>query len=255
MHRNTIVVSAAIAALGASASGAVVLTDNPLALDVPGFLTAQSLVPINLAGQSPLLDSALTGTGGNGVNQLVSNFSAAFGVFTGTLTSTVYANQSLPGLGVNEVAIVYEFVGNGPSSIDIFNFGLNTGQSLDYNDIINAVHGRLTDPAVTTPGQFVQAIADNSIPASPIVEFLFEDGLDPGLGAASTTERLTWYVIAGGDVRVNVVDVGVVNAGTATAKALAFTTTPGQDDLNVPAPGAAVLGVMAIGLASRRRRR
>lgn len=251
MHRNTIVVSAAIAALGASASAAVVLTDTPLALDVPGFLTAQSLVPINLAGQSPILDSALTGTGGNGVNQLVSSFSAAFGLFSGTLTSTVYSNQSLPGLGVNQVAIVYEFVGNGPSGIDFFNFGLNTGQALDYNDIINAVHGRLTDAAATTPGQLVQAVADNT-GLNPTLEFDFEQF--GKLGGPSTTERLTWYVIAGGDVRVNVVDVGVIDAGTATAQALAFTTTPGQDDLNVPAPGAAIIGVMAIGLASRRRR-
>jgi hypothetical protein len=250
--QHKILVVGALTALGSSAFGAVVLTDNARNESIGQFVTAESLVDLNLAGLNANLDAALNGPGGNGVNQLVSNFSAAFGLFTGTLTSTVYANQSLPGLGVNQVAIVYEFVANGPSGIDFFNFGLNTGQALDYDDIIAATHGRLTDSTATTPGQLVQATADNTL-ANPNLEFDFEQF--GKLGGPSTTERLTWYVIAGGDVRINVVDVGVIDAGTATAQALSFTTTPGQDDLNVPAPGAAALGLMAFGAAARRRRR
>lgn len=259
MQTKIFVVSAAVAALGSTAFGAVTLTDNARNESIAQFLAAESLVGINLAGQNIALDAALTGANGNGVNSLSVPFTGTndFGsgpvtVFTGTLTSTVYANQSLPGLGVNEVAIVYEFVANGPSGVDFFNFGLNTGQALDYNDIISATHGRLTDSSATTSGQLVEAVADNTVPATPTLEFDFDQF--GSLGAPSTTERLTWYVIAGGDSRVNVVDVGVIDAGTATAQALSFTTTPGQDDLNVPAPGAAALGLFGMAFASRRRR-
>lgn len=239
-------VGCAMGAFGFSA-GAATITDNGVAS--VNDVTA-GLVALDLTGVAALTGSLTTN------NSYEANFTANTNAYTGRLTATVYGNVSAPSTALDTVLIVYEFVGNGPSAIDLFEFGINSGVSLDYGDLLAATHGTIAD--LTTVGQ-----------ASPVVDLnqnvgsndtmLFNFGTTGNsLGGPALTETFAWYVLSnpagnGGNVAINFVDVEATDFGGAYFQTLAFVSNPGQPDLNVPAPGAAAL--LGLGLAAGARRR
>lgn len=230
--------SAAVLAISSHAAG-VVITNNAVAnqSDVTG-----GLVALDLSGLIP----GLTTT-----NSLTSNFST--GGFTGSMTATVFANQGAPGSGLNDLVIVYQFTGNGPTALDKFTFGQDTGLNLDFSDLLSATHGSIGE--LTTPGQLAPIVElfDNSL--IPQNDSLIFDFLAAGdqLGSGGT-ETFGWYIRTSGDVAINLVDVEVVDFGGAVFQTLAIVSNPGQPDLSVPGPGSAVLILGAGGLLARRRR-
>lgn len=239
MKTSMIAVAAVGVFAGTSLATTVGITNNPVA-DFTALEGAVGtpLTPIDVSG-------VVTGASLSGTNTLTSNF-AAGPFFSGTLTSEVFADQSTIGPGVDTVVIKYTFAGNGPQSIDAFQFGFNAGSNLDFADITGATHGVIN--ADTTPGQLAPAVvAENA--ANITLTFDFQTGGD-ALGA----ETLTWYVAATGAVAVEAVPVNITNSESTVGQALVFTDIEGQDDLNVPAPGAALLGVFGAAAAARRRR-
>jgi hypothetical protein len=148
------------------------------------------------------------------------------------------------------VVLKYTFVGNGPQGIDTFDFGLDDGTVLDYGDLQAATHGRIN--ALSSAGQLTPGVTiDNS--GNTTLDFSFAASADT-LGSAGVTETFTWYVAASGAVKVNVVDVSIADFQGTTAKALSLTTTIGQQDLDLPAPGV-FTGIAGLGLLGLRRRR
>lgn len=235
---------AAIALLGMTAGNAtaVTLTDNAVANETD---VTTGLVALDLSGIVPGLTTN---------NSYSTSFSAPGGAYTGTLTATVFGNVSTPGSSLNSVAIVYEFIGNGPSGIDMFEFGLNNGSNLDYSDLLAATHGTIGDLTTVGQGSPMVELFDNSgVPDNNNMIFDFLGGGD-ALGSPGTTESFGWYIQTTGDVAINFVDVEVTDFGAVTIQTLSLVDIPGQPDLNVPAPGSAALLVGAFGLAARRRR-
>jgi hypothetical protein len=245
---NYMVFALGLGALAGSSFGAAVPLNNVNTEASFASLEASlgvSLTPVDLSAQ-PI--PATTGLNAQN-NVLVSTFGVA-PFYTGTLTSEVFANQSSTGPGITDVVIKYTFVGNGPQGIDTFNFGLDDGTVLDYGDLQAATHGRIN--AESTPGQLTPGVTiDNS--GNTTLDFTFIGGGDT-LGAPSTTESFTWYIAASGDIKVNLVDVTITDFDATTAKALSITTTSGQQDLDFPAPGAA-MGLAGLGILGLRRRR
>ncbi len=237
---------AALAAIGSVASAAPTpVTQN----DVPSFSTLQtafSLTEINLSTQG------IAGLSGPASNTFVSNFSSINGVNTGVLTSEVFANVGTPGTGVSDVVIRYTFENTSSfgNVIEGFDFGVDTGAALDAGDIQSAVHGRILDADTSASGINPAATID-PLASSPVFQLALNDGGNPVL---SPGESFQWYIRAGGDVAVSLVDVNVVDFEDAKAQAISFVDLQGQPDLNVPTPGTAVLAVAGVLVASRRRR-
>lgn len=246
---------AAVAALAGTAV-AVPIVNNPEA----SFASLETslgvtLTPINLFSQ-PITVSG----GGNSLNGpknvLVSDFSTLFPnnslAYSGKLTSEVFGNQSSTGPGLTDVVIKYTFQQNGgPNSIETFNFGVNSGTTIDLVDLLGATHGTIINENVSQSSN--PAVSADTTLGNNTFDFDFRVN-----GAANELingDTYVWYVAASGDVKVNVVDVTVTDFGNATAKALTFTTTSGQNDLDVPAPGASALALIGLGMAGRRRRR
>jgi len=246
---------AAFAALAGTAV-AVPISNNPQAsfasLELALGVTLQ---PINLTAQ-PITVSG----GGNNLNApknvLVSDFSALFPnsslAYAGRLTSEVFGNQSATGPGLTDVVIKYTFQQTGgPNSIETFDFGINSGQTIDLTDLLSATHGTILNENVSQA--FSPAVSADVIGLNNTFDFDFRVN-----GAANELQfgdTYVWYVAGAGDVKVNVVDVTVTDFGNANAKALTFTTTNGQNDLNVPGPGASALALVGLGVAGSRRRR
>jgi hypothetical protein len=204
-----------------------------------------ALTPIDMSAQ-PI--PATTGLNAQN-NVLVSTFNAG-AFYSGTLTTEVFGNQSTTGPGLTDVVLKYTFVGNGPQGIDTFDFGLDDGTVLDYGDLQAATHGRIN--ALSSAGQLTPGVTiDNS--GNTTLDFSFAASADT-LGSAGVTETFTWYVAASGAVKVNVVDVSIADFQGTTAKALSLTTTIGQQDLDLPAPGV-FTGIAGLGLLGLRRRR
>jgi hypothetical protein len=246
---------AAVAALAGTAS-AVPIVNNPQA----SFASLEaslgvSLTPINLFSQ-PITVSG----GGNSLNApknvLVSDFFVLLPntslAYSGRLTSEVFGNQSSTGPGLTDVVIKYSFEQTaGPNSIETFNFGVNSGQTIDLADLLAATHGDIV-------GENISQAFDPAVSADTLLgnnTFDFDFRVNGAANELQAGDRYVWYVAGAGDVKVNVVDVTVTDFGNATAKALTFTTTNGQNDLNVPAPGASALALLGLGVAASRRRR
>ena len=233
------IASVAAMAISTHAAG-VLITNNSVAnqSDVTG-----GLVALDLSGIIPGLTS---------VNSLTSNFMTAG--FSGSMTATVFANQGAPGSGLSDVVIVYQFIGNGPTALDKFTFGQDSGLNLDFGDLLSATHGSIGD--LTTLGQIapVVEIFDNSlIPQNDTLVFDFLAAGDQ-LGGPGLTESFGWYIRTTGSVAINIVDVEVVDFGGAVFQSLALVSNPGQPDLNVPGPGSVTLLIGGVGMLVRRRR-
>ncbi len=238
--------AAAVVAIAGSASAATISPVDQADFAALEASLGTSLVPINMATE-PIVS---LGGGLNGQNNVLTSTFDSTPFYSGTLISEVFANQSAIGPGVNTVVIKYTFISDGTSfeNIDSFNFGTNSGVAIDLTDVEAATHGslladnvsRAQNPLVTTDSFGGNNTLD--------FNFLATEQLGPG-------DTHTWYVAATGDVRVNVVDVTISDFVATTAEALIFTTTDGQDDLNVPTPGVAALGAIGLAAASRRRRR
>ena len=243
MEKRAFVV--ALIAFGGTAVAAPVtppnIADESSITSLEASLGGISLQPIDLSAQ-PISPT----TGLNAQNNVLTSAFSAAPFYTGTLTSEVLSNVSAPGVAVTDVVIKYTFQNTGTSvqAIDTFNFG--AGSTIDFADILNARQGRIT--SLTTHVPVPAVTVDNGANTTYDFDFVATSALAPG-------DQLVWYVAAGGDVRVNLVDVVVTDFSNATAKALIFTTTQGQDDLDVPTPGAAALAGLAFGAAGLRRRR
>jgi MYXO-CTERM domain-containing protein len=253
MSRITVV--SCVLALAGTASAASI-ADNPEA----SFTSLESTLGVTLQSidmsSQPISVSGANNSLNGQNNVLVSNFTGLFSgipIYDGVLTSEVFADAAAPGTDVANVVIKYTFTNAGSSanSIETFNFGVNSGVTIDLTDLEAATHGTIQNETSFLPnGANPLAVSTDNGGGNNTFDFDFRAAgdLEPG-------ETLTWYVAASGDVRVNVVDVTITNFENTTAKALVFTTTEGQDDLNVPAPGVATLGALGLAAASRRRRR
>ena len=116
--------------LMASTASAVPLTDNAAATEAE-LMTG--LVGLDLS-------SIVSGLTTN--NSITTNFVAPGNAYSGSMTASVYGNVDTPGTSLDTVLIVYEFTGNGPSGIDSFTFGVDSGVNLDFGDLLAAVFGR-----------------------------------------------------------------------------------------------------------------
>jgi len=248
-------VVAAVAAFAGTAV-AVPITNNPEA----SFASLQAslgvtLTPVNLFAQ-PITVSG----GGNSLNApknvLVSDFVTLLPnnsiAYQGRLTSEVFGNQSSTGPGLTNVVLKYTFQQTGgPNTIETFDFGINSGQTIDLTDLLAATHGTILGENVSQA--FSPAVSADTLVGNNTFDFDFR--VNGAANELAAGDVYTWYVAASGDVKVNVVDVTVTNFSNANAKALTFTTTLGQNDLNVPAPGASVLALIGVGIGVSRRRR
>ena len=231
-----VAVTASILAVSAGAS-AVTITNNAVAnaTDVTG-----GLVALDLTG----IVTGLTTT-----NSLTSSFSTLG--FNGTMTASVFANQSTAGPGLNSLTIVYSFVSNSGTPLDSFEFGLDSGSDLDFTDYARATQGSIGD--LTTVGQTapVVTLTDNSL--LPGNNTLFFDFLAGGNQLAS--ESFGWYVQIDGNVVIDRARVQVRDFGGDVFDMLALVRGTGQPDLSIPTPGALGLFLGAGLVAGRRRRR
>ncbi len=237
--------AAAVVAIAGSASAATISPVDRADFSALEVALGTSLVPIDMSAE-PITAS---GGGLNPQNNVLTSAYSASPFYSGTLISEVFANQGSIGSGVNTVVIKYTFISDNVSAqnIDSFNFGTNSGVAIDLVDVEGATHGSLLADNVSRAAN--PAVTTDSFGGNNTLDFNYAS-TDP-LNAGDVH---TWYVAADGAVRINVVDVTISDFVGATAQALIFTTTDGQDDLNIPAPGVATLGVLGLAAASRRRR-
>ncbi len=246
MSKIGIVAGATLMGVMSAGAMGLTITNNPVA-DRATLLSGR--VPLNLSAVSFINAGPGSLDAANGVYS--ENFSNG-PFYTGTLSVEVFGNVANPGIGLNEVTLIYTFTGNGPSAIEQFVMGLNGSSNLDFADLASATHGRITGDTTFGQGDAVVDLIDNS-GGGQNDNMIFSYQSD-NLGGPSLTETYTWYVRASGAVAVNFVDVEISDFGFAFARTLTLVDIPGQPDLNVPAPGAAALLGFA-GLAASRRRR
>ncbi|RMH25004.1 MAG: hypothetical protein D6693_09395 [Planctomycetota bacterium] len=235
-----VVVAAPVLALAAGASAVNIdMSTNAVAnvSDVTG-----GLVGLDLTG----IVTGLTTT-----NSLTANFSTLG--FSGTVTASVFGNQSTPGAGLNSITIVYEFASNSGTPLDSFEFGLNSGNDLNFADYSRATIG--TIGSLTTVGQANPnvTLTDGASLAIPGNTTLFFDFL--GAGDTLANETFGWYIQIDGAIVIDKARVEVRDFGSDVFDMLAMVNGTGQPDLGVPAPGALGVFLGAGLLAGRRRRR
>jgi len=238
--------AAASFAIASSAQG-VIITDNQIATE-SGLTTG--LVPFDLTS---VVDSGLSTL--DTPNSLTTNFTSNSNIgpspaYTGSLTARVFANQSAPGLGVNDVVIVYTMTNDDTSldSLDTIDMGINGGDSLDFNDLFNATQGSIVDG--TTGGLGIPEVDLISTGGNALQIFNFNtvDTLGPG-------ESLSWYVRTDGAVKIDFIQYQATNFGIGNGFTLGLVEDINQPDLNVPSPGAIALAGVGAGLLGVRRRR
>ncbi len=247
MSRLGIVVGAAAAVLASGTALGVSL--NPGTDATKAGLTA-GLTPLDLSAH--VTNAAALTT----PSTFEANFSDTFGgfVLNGTIKTEVFANQATPGPGINDVLLVVTMTANtsgaGITPIQFMEFGVNSGVSLDYADILGATHGKLTDEVSAGQTDPAVDLFDN-VGNNDTLKYDYAS--DP-LGEVGAVEQFTWYMRLSGAITIDFVDVTVQNGQALTTQALLPVTGTGQDDLNVPAPG--VLSAFAgAGLLGLRRRR
>ena len=230
----------------------VAISGQALALD----LTAGAVDSTKAALTSGLVSMDLTSHVTNAAllttpNTYEYSFTDGIGLTVGSIKTEIFANQSAPGLGVNDVLLVLTMTSNGLTPLQFFEFGINTGVSLDFADIAGAQHGRVVDEI--TAGQTTPSVdLFDNVGSNDTLKYDYAAQGDPLSG--TTAEQFTWYMRFSGAVTLDFVQVTVEDGIPLTAQALLPVSGTGQDDLNTPTPG--VLGAFAgAGLLGLRRRR
>lgn len=241
----------AIAALGVLSVTAVasanVVTNSPIATFDAANLGFNP-VAIDLSTQ-PIAAGLLSGPANNTVVADFTGFLGSFPLYSGRLTSEVFANTSVVGPGVSDVVIRYTFevFSGSAQAVDAFEFGVNTGIAIDAATLLAATQGNVADATANSGDPFVTVDAGSS--------GLYRFDFAAASAALAANQTYTWYVQSTGDVAVNAVDVNVTDGVSTAIKALAFVSNPGQEDLNVPTPGAvALFGIAGLAAVSRRRK-
>lgn len=206
-------------------------------------LIPNSLQPLDLSSRFGLA------VGGVDNNEFTANYVGQAGNFSGTLKLEVFANVGVPGPSVNDVLLVYSFLGNGgtPFGAESFHFGIDSSKELDYASLASATHGRVNNE--TTNGDPLVRLFSNTLSNDT---WLFDYDSDE-LGGANA-ESYVWYVRTNGAIALDFVNVVITDFGFTEILFPAPAITTDQPDLNFPSPG--VLGVLApAGLLAMRRRR
>lgn len=244
IRTRSIAAIAGFAAVACASSASAVIIGDTTAGTRAGLLASNGLVPLDLSGVIAGLSTT---------NSFTTNFASPVpGAYTGTLTAEVFGNVGLPGLALNQVLMIYTMTGNGPSGVELFQMGVDTSTNIDFNDLLAATHGSITDQ--TTVGQVSpQVELLNNFGTNNTLSFDYQNGGDV-LGAVGVSETLQWYVLTTADVAIDFIDVTISDFGTTTVQSLSLVDVPGLPDLNTPTPGAVALLSIA-GVAGLRRRR
>lgn len=255
-----IIASAIVLAVAGSASAAIVTNNSVASRSSLGVGTTMS----------PLDISALPYISGlSGINSYSQTFTGPGGNYSGRLGVEVFGNVSTPGAGLNDVLLVYTFVGDGApvtraNGAETFTFGVDTSVEIDYAALTSATHGRIDSDTAVQSGQLEPEVTLNDfVSGNDTFAFDFSPGsvvgriAELGGNTASNpgaTETYTWYVRTTGNVQLNFVDVRITDFGSVTIRSLSLVNNPGQPNLNIPAPGIAAFAGVA-GLLGLRRRR
>lgn len=243
IRTSSIAAIAGFAAVVCASSASAVIIGDTTAGTRAGLLASNGLVPLDMTGVLAGLTTS---------NSFSTNFTAPTNAYTGTLSVEVFGNVGLPGLALNQVMMIYTMTGNGPSGIELFQMGVDSSTNIDFNDLLAATHGSITDQ--TTVGQVSpQVELLNNFGTNNTLSFDYQNGGDV-LGSVGTTETLQWYVLSTADVAIDFIDVTISDFGTTTVQSLSLVDVPGLPDLNTPTPGAVALLSIA-GVAGLRRRR
>ncbi len=237
--------AAALCAASTAHAVAVPIADSSI-IDRATLLTG--LQPLNLSDQvyGPQLS-------GPDSNTFSTTYIGGGGNYSGTLTVEIFGNVGQSGAALNDVVLIYTFAGDDAfNGAEGFEFGIDSQFELDADDLLGATQGTIVGD--TSAGQvspdvtyFENAGANDT--------WFFDYNAEPdNLGGPDGDEVVSWYVRAGGDVKLNFVDVTITNFGTVTVDMLALVVDPTQPDLNIPAPGAIAL-LAGAGVVGIRRRR
>jgi len=231
---------------------------NNIAASRAALGVGTSLVPLDLSTAS-----FLNGTINLGNNGFSTPFVGAGGNFSGSLGIEVFGNVNSLGASLNDVLLVYTMQANSGTfaGAESFDFGVDTSIELDFAALQAATHGRISADTSLEVGQLdPTATLFNNVTANDTFMFDFTNGGtvlgEPGQLGGGNAETYSWYIRSTGNVKLNFVDVLITDFGGTTVRSMSLVNNPGQPNLGVPAPGAAVGLIAGMGgLALRRRRR
>lgn len=255
----------AIASVVVLAAGSAAFAFNPANVektDRAAVGIGSTYTPLDLSGLAYLTGSLTTS------NSYSQSFTGPGGNYSGRLTVEVFGNVGVPSSALNEVVLLYTFVGDGApltrsNGAEDFIFGVDSSVEIDYTSLVGATHGKVTNESSLQVGQLNPVVSVNDNVGNDTFRFNYNPAGGTGrlvelggntAGSPGATETFSWYVRTTGDVALNFVDVDIADFGFVTIRSLSLVNNPGQPDLGVPAPGSFALVGLA-GLAAARRRR